>query len=132
LSAVSAELASSHRSVAAVLHSLGYDTVSQDDFHTGHDELRQRLRTQIDRCDGLLQLVGDAYGAEPPDVDPDDGRVSYTQFEFFYARLLARKTWVIEVQRDFPLDTHVDQLVLHSAPVHPAAFVQEVAEWSVL
>jgi hypothetical protein len=119
LSAVSGELRTSRKAIAAVLHSLGYDTVSQDDFPTGHGELRQWLRTQIERCEGLLQLVGDAYGAEPPDVDPDYGRVSYTQFEFFYARFQVQKTWVIEVKPDCPRDTPVAQLDLPADPQHP-------------
>jgi hypothetical protein len=119
LSAVSGELRTSRKAIAAVLHSLGYDTVSQDDFPTGYGELRQWLRTQIERCEGLLQLVGDAYGAEPPDVDPDYGRVSYTQFEFLYARLQGRKTWVIEAQPACPRDTPVAQLDLPADPLHP-------------
>jgi tetratricopeptide (TPR) repeat protein len=108
LSAVSEELGSARRAVAATVRTLGYDPVSQDDFPTGHGELRAWLRKQIDSCEGLIQIVGQSYGGEPPDVDPAFGRVSYTQYEFLYARRQGRKTWVIvagqQCQRDKPLD----------------------------
>ena len=52
-----------------------------------------QLRDKIDGCDGLIQIVGRGYGAEPPLVDPQFGRVSYTQFEFLYAQSRGKKTW---------------------------------------
>jgi len=71
VSAVSSELAGARRRVAAVLNRLGYDTVSEEDFPTGYGELRRWLAEQIDACEGVIQLVGDAYGAEPPvSADP--------------------------------------------------------------
>ncbi len=64
---------------------------------------------QIDSWEGLIQLVGPAYGAEPPEVNPDYGRVSYTQFEFFYAQCQGKKTWIIlageQCHRDKPPET---------------------------
>ena len=95
LSAVSQELRTARNAVAATVRTLGYDPVSQDDFPTGHGELRQWLRREIDSCEGLMQIVGQGYGAEPPEVDPEWGRVSYTQFEFLYARRQGKKTWFI-------------------------------------
>ena len=47
---------------AAVLNRLGYDTVSEEDFPTGYGELRRWLAEQIDGCEGVIQLVGEAYG----------------------------------------------------------------------
>lgn len=91
LSAVSEELRTARQTVAATVRTLGFDPVSQDDFPTGYGELRQWLREQIDSCEGLIQLVGHGYGAEPPEVDPDYGRISYTQFEFLYAGLRGKK-----------------------------------------
>lgn len=91
LSAASEELRSARKDVAATLRTLGFDPVSQDDFPTGYGELRKWLREQIDSCEGLIQLVGRGYGAEPPDVDPDFGRVSYTQLKFLYARRQGKK-----------------------------------------
>ncbi|NOT85309.1 MAG: DUF4062 domain-containing protein [Methylococcaceae bacterium] len=92
LSAVSLEFRSVRQSVAATVRTLGFDPVSQDDFPTGYGELTQWLRQQIDGCEGLLQIAGTGYGAEPARVDADYGRVSYTQLEFLYAQRLGKKT----------------------------------------
>lgn len=112
LSAVSTELRSMRQSVARTVRTLGYDPVVQDDFPTGHGELRQWLREQIDGCEGVIQLVGDAYGAEPPDVDPHYGRVSYTQFELLYAIEKGKKTWVIVIGERCSRDQVAAQLDL--------------------
>lgn len=112
ISAVSQELRTARQSVAATLRTLGFDPVSQDDFPTGHGELRHWLFEQIDASEGLIQLAGEAYGAEPPDVDPAWGRVSYTQLEFLYARQQGKKTWLIVIGDEFPRDHRVAQLDL--------------------
>ena len=65
LSAASEQLGSARRAAVAVVRNFGYDPVSQDDFPTGHGELRQWLREQIDSCEGVIQIVGNGYGAEP-------------------------------------------------------------------
>ena len=119
LSAVSEELRTARQAVAATVRTLGYDPVSQDDFPTGYGELRQWLREQIDSCEGLIQLVGHAYGVEPPEVDPDYGRVSYTQLEFFYARHQDKKTWVIMVGEGCHRDKLRDRLDLPREAAHP-------------
>ncbi len=119
LSAVSEELRSARQAVAATVHTLGYDPVSQDDFPTGYGELRQWLRGQIDSCEGLIQLVGHGYGAEPPEVDPAYGRVSYTQFEFLYACQQEKKTWVIVVGEGCHRDKPPGQLDLPREAGHP-------------
>ncbi|CAI4033573.1 hypothetical protein DNFV4_04014 [Nitrospira tepida] len=87
LSAVSEELRTARKDVAATVRTLGFDPVSQDDFPTGQGELGQWLRRQLDSCEGVIQLVGRGYGAEPPTVDPAYGRLSYTQFELLYAHI---------------------------------------------
>lgn len=87
LSAVSEELRTARKDVAAMVRTLGFDPVSQDDFPTGQGELGQWLRRQLDSCEGVIQLVGRGYGAEPPTVDPAYGRLSYTQFELLYAHI---------------------------------------------
>ena len=53
-------------------------TVWQDIFGTEGGDLREVLRKQIDECNGVVQLVGKCYGAEPPQSDEKFGRVSYT------------------------------------------------------
>ncbi|MBS0157930.1 MAG: DUF4062 domain-containing protein, partial [Nitrospira sp.] len=126
LSAVSEELRTVRRSVAATVRTLGFDPVSQDDFPTGYGELRGWLREQVDSCEGLIQLIGQAYGAEPPDVDPDYGRVSYTQFEFLYAQKQGKKTWVIVIGRDFELDKPIVELDLPQAHDHSDPFGYQI------
>lgn len=98
---------------------LGFDPISQDEFPTGYGELRQWLREQLDSCEGLIQLVGQGYGAEPPDVDPAYGRVSYTQLEFLYARKHGKKTWVIVIGEHCRRDKAPDQLDFPREAVHP-------------
>ncbi|MBS0155338.1 MAG: DUF4062 domain-containing protein [Nitrospira sp.] len=119
LSAVSEELRTARQTMARTVRTLGFDPVSQDDFPTGYGELRQWLREQLDSAEGLIQLAGVGYGAEPPEVDPEYGRVSYTQFEFLYAREQKRKTWIIVIGKDFPRDKATDQLDLPRAPDYP-------------
>jgi hypothetical protein len=91
LSAVSEELRTARRRVAALVGTMGFDPVSQDDFPTGYGELQEWLREQLDTCEGLIQLAGQGYGAEPPEQDPEDGRISYTQFEFLHAHRQGKK-----------------------------------------
>ena len=119
LSAVSEELRTARKDVASTVRILGFDPVSQDDFPTGYGELRQWLREQIDACEGLIQLVGHGYGAEPLEVDPEYGRVSYTQFEFLYANRQGKKTWVIIVGEGCRRDKLIDELDLPRETDHP-------------
>jgi tetratricopeptide (TPR) repeat protein len=126
LSAVTRELHSARQLGANILHRLGYEPVWQDIFGTEAGDLRQMLVDKIDSCDGLIHLVGFGYGAEPPQSDPEFGRVSYTQFEFLHARKTGKKTWVLFVEDGFPTDKPPEQLDLpadgHS---NPAAFQAE-------
>jgi hypothetical protein len=119
LSAVSAEFKTARQSVAETIRILGFDSVSQDDFPTGYGELKRWLREQIDTCDGLVQIAGEGYGAEPPTADAEFGRVSYTQYEFLYARHKAKKTWLIIAGMDCRRDKPVDQLDLPRDTDHP-------------
>ena len=134
LSAVSTELRTARQAVARTVRTLGYDPVSQDDFPTGYGELRQWLREQIDGCEGLIQLVGDAYGAEPPDADPEFGRVSYTQFELLYALRKGKKTWVVLIGDRCSRDRAATQLDLpeSTAGLEPAAAQDWQAERTAL
>ena len=92
ISCVSPEFRQTRSRVAAILTRLGYTPVIQKIFGTEPGDLRQVLRDKIDACEGLIQIVGQGYGAEPPMMDANCGRVSYTQFEFFYAREKKKKT----------------------------------------
>jgi hypothetical protein len=106
ISAVSKELRSARQLVANTLTFLGYEPVWQDIFGTEGGDLRQMLRQQIDQCKGVVQLVGQCYGAEPPAPDEEFGRVSYTQYEALYARKRGKKVWYLFMDESFPIDAH--------------------------
>lgn len=106
ISAVSRELRSARQLVANTLTFLGYEPVWQDIFGLEGGDLREMLRQKIDQCAGVVQLVGQCYGAEPPGVDPAFGRVSYTQYEALYARQRGRKVWYLFIDENFPIDEH--------------------------
>ena len=119
ISCVSPEFRQTRSRVAAILTRLGYTPVIQEIFGTEPGDLRQVLRDKIDACEGLIQIIGQSYGAEPPTVDPDYGRVSYTQFEFLYARSQKKKTWLLLAGDACTRDTPLECLDLPSDPAHP-------------
>ena len=121
ISCVSPEFRQTRGWVAAILTRLGYTPVIQEIFGTEPGDLRQVLRDKIDACEGLIQIVGQGYGAEPPTVDANYGRVSYTQFEFLYARKKKKKTWLIFAGQTCTRDTPLDRLdlPLPNDPAHP-------------
>jgi hypothetical protein len=105
ISAVSRELKSARQLVANTLSFLGYQPVWQEIFGTESGDLREILRQQIDHCKGVVQLVGQCYGAEPPTSDEQFGRVSYTQYEALYARRRGKKVWYLFIDENFPTDS---------------------------
>ncbi len=112
ISTVTSELKTVRQLTANVLQGLGYDPVWQDIFGTEPGDLKQVLRDKIDDCEGLIQIVGRGYGAEPPQPDPDFGRVSYTQYEFLYARSRGKKTWILFAEDGCTHDMPPDRLDL--------------------
>lgn len=104
ISAVSRELRSSRQLAANTLTFLGYQPIWQDIFGTETGDLRAMLRQQIDQTKGVLQIVGNCYGAEPTAPDPQFGRVSYTQYEALYARSRGKKVWYLFIDETFPRD----------------------------
>jgi tetratricopeptide (TPR) repeat protein len=106
ISAVSRELQSARQLVANTLSFLGYEPVWQEMFGTEGGDLREVLRQKIEPCGGVVQLVGQCYGAEPPAVDSAFGRVSYTQYEALYARQRGKKVWYLFIDETFPIDPH--------------------------
>lgn len=104
VSAVSKELKSARQLVANTLTFLGYEPVWQDIFGTEQGDLREMLRRQIDECKGVVQLVGQRYGADPPTPDEHFGRVSYTQYEALYAQQQGKKVWYLVLDEDYPTD----------------------------
>jgi hypothetical protein len=106
LSAVSRELKSARQLVANTPTFLGYDPEWQDVFGTEEGDLRAMLRRRIDACKGVVQLVSKCYGAEPPSIDEQFGRVSYTQYETLYANSKGKKVWYLVLDESFPTDLH--------------------------
>ena len=119
ISTVSSELKTVRQLTANVLQGLGYDPVWQDIFGTEPGDLKQVLRDKIDDCEGLVQIVGRGYGAEPPQPDPEFGRVSYTQYEFLYARHRGKKTWIVFAEEGCTHDLPSARLDLPGDPDHP-------------
>ena len=109
ISAVSRELHSARQLVANTLTFLGYQPIWQDIFGTEGGDLRGLLRQQIDQCKGVVQLVGQCYGAEPPTADEQFGRVSYTQYEALYGRKRGKKIWYLFIDEHFPRDACDDE-----------------------
>jgi tetratricopeptide (TPR) repeat protein len=109
ISAVSRELHTARQLVANTLTFLGYEPIWQDIFGTESGDLREVLRRQINRCKGVVQLVGKCYGAEPPEPDPVFGRVSYTQYEALYGRSIGKKVWYLIIDETFPVDRYDDE-----------------------
>ena len=104
ISSVSRELRTARQLVANTLHALGYEPVWQDIFETSSEDLREMLRKKIESCSALLQIVGHAYGAEPPTPDPTFGRCSYTQYEALYARSRKKPVYYLIAEHDLPRD----------------------------
>jgi tetratricopeptide (TPR) repeat protein len=104
VSAVSRELRGARQLVANTLTFLGYQPIWQEIFGTESGDLREILRQQIDQCKGVVQLVGQCYGAEPPTSDEQFGRVSYTQYEALYARRRGKKVWYLFIDEGFPTE----------------------------
>ncbi|PYJ20199.1 MAG: hypothetical protein DME92_10275 [Verrucomicrobia bacterium] len=106
ISAVSKELRSARQLVANALQLLGYEPDWQDIFGTEEGDLRGMLRRKVDASAGLVQLVGQCYGAEPRTPDEQFGRVSYTQYEALYAKQRGKKVWYLLLDPDFTADPH--------------------------
>lgn len=106
ISAVSRELKSARQLVANTLIFLGYEPDWQDIFGIEEGDLRAMLRRRVDVSNGVVQLVGNCYGAEPPMPDAKFGRVSYTQYEALYAKSKGKKIWYLFLDETFPADPH--------------------------
>jgi tetratricopeptide (TPR) repeat protein len=118
VSTVTPEFGKARGLVSQVLSRLGFKPIVQEIFGTEAGDLREVLRKKIEPCGGLIQLIGLGYGAEPP-VETEFGRVSYTQYEYLYARSKGKKTWLVFVGEDGPRDKPIEQLDLPYDPLHP-------------
>jgi hypothetical protein len=119
VSCASHELGETRKRLSEILEKNGFTPVYQDIFGTTSGDLRQMLRDKIDACHGLIHIVGHAYGPEPPTHEPEFGRVSYTQFEFHYARKRKKRTWLLFADHGCSRDRSLDSLDLPHDPSHP-------------
>ena len=95
--------------MANTLTFLGYQPIWQDIVATKGGDLWGLLTQQIDQCKGVVHLVGQCYGTEPPAADEKFGRVSYTQYEALYARQQGKKVWCFLIDERYPTDVCKDE-----------------------
>ena len=116
VSAVSSELTTAREIVGQCLRVCrDVDVVFQQEFGTQPGDLLEMLRRQVDECDGVLQLIGDVYGAAPRKPHPGfEGfdEFSYTQFELLYARQQGKKTWLIRIEGSCTRVVHATEYVV--------------------
>ena len=86
ISAVTKELHSLREIIAHILQAQGYDTDFRENFDTEQGDIIEMIVRRVDKCDGMLQLVGQSYGFDPTEPHPRFGECSYTQFEALHAR----------------------------------------------
>lgn len=102
VSATSGDLGEARNLVVRVLAGMAYQTRVQPAFPFRGGDLRAALRGIIDECGLVIQLVGFRYGQEPPTVDQEFDRVSYTQFEARYAEQQGKRVLYITLPKTFP------------------------------
>ena len=104
ISAVSAEHRSLRATIAALLDHDGYDTDFQEVFGTEQGDIIDMLAQRVDKCDSVIQLIGQRYGFAPPVPHPEFGECSYTQFEALYARSLGKPVRYVLLDNSHPTD----------------------------
>lgn len=104
ISAVGRELESARQAVAAILRSAGLDPVMEEMSAAPAGDARPALRAKIDRCHGLIQLVGHRYGFEVPSSDSPLDPQSYSHFEVGHAFERKLPVWFLILDETFPRD----------------------------
>ena len=66
----------------------------------------EQIQAGVDSADGVIQLIGHAYGSEPQEPHEVFGRISHTQFEALYARQRRKMVWFIVLDDAFPCDPY--------------------------
>src|SRR5580704_14091579 len=95
------DLRSARNEVGKVLYLKGFEPVWQEIASTAGGRLLDVLRRRIAPASLVLQLVGQRYGAEPPQPTAEFGRVSYTQFEALEAEQLGKKVIYLFLDESF-------------------------------
>jgi len=97
LSAVTKEMGSYRAEVAQALREKGLHVKIQEDFNTGPGTLLEKLDAYIQQCHAVVCLMGDRYGAEPPEAERikmGGQRHSYTQWEYLLARKRGKSVYI--------------------------------------
>lgn len=115
----------------------GYEVDFQESFAFEPTSLKQTLLEKLKRCDGIIHIVGDAYGTPFPADDPEgnpDGNISYTQWELRMVEHLnsrafrKKKIWLIfpgpGCTRDTPVEW-LDWVENPELPPEEAAAIQQ-------
>lgn len=96
-----------------------YEVDYQESFAFEPISLKSTLLEKLKRCDGIIHIVGDAYGSPFPADDPDcnpDGNISYTQWELRMVEklnsksLIKKKIWLIFPGPDCTKNTPLELL----------------------
>ncbi|MFT5470404.1 MAG: hypothetical protein ACI8UO_005532 [Verrucomicrobiales bacterium] len=89
ISAVPEEFGSYTDQLAAALRKRDFSVARQTDFEAGRGSLLGNLDAYLQRCDIVICLIGERYGAEPAYAESKEhgqGRYSLTQWEYLIAR----------------------------------------------
>ena len=106
ISADSRELRGARELVAGKLDILGYEATWLDATALASADVLEKLHRAVDAADGVIQLIGHGYGAEPGEPHEVFGRISHTQYEALYARQRGKSVWFILLDDTFPCDPH--------------------------
>ena len=106
VSATSGDLRLVRETVNKAIQALGCVAEEQGTFAPDFRTVTDSLREKIKGCDAVIHIVGRRFGAEPSvaSLPPGAPRRSYTQLEYFMARELGKKIFVILCGDDFPYD----------------------------
>jgi hypothetical protein len=107
VSGTSRDLGSYRKAISDILVRLDALPVDQDHFGPDYRSVIAMLRSEIDRCDAVICLVGGCYGYEPKERPADRPRRSYTQLEYEIVIELATEACELS---DWKIPNYLDTL----------------------
>lgn len=106
ISAASKDLGSYRPKVAAHLRAIGHDALHQEEFPADSATVRMKIETQMRSCDGVICLIGRAFGFPCPSSDHQKARRSYTHIEYELAtQAMHKPTFVFIANENAALDS---------------------------
>lgn len=101
ISATTKGLKSYREEVAAHLRTLiPHDALEQSELPGDHNRVEDLLRSQMQGCDGVICLIGPAFGCSWASADPGGRPRSYTQLEFYLATKYFQKPTILFFARE--------------------------------